>query len=74
MFGIPYTEAVDMWSLGVVMGYIALGCSLFPGYCNYNTVSLKFTAPFWHYYFLKQHIWGAYPDVMLCFVSRYFVW
>ncbi|CAK6965268.1 homeodomain-interacting protein kinase 1-like [Scomber scombrus] len=37
MLGLPYSEAIDMWSLGVVMGYITLGDSLFPGYCDYDT-------------------------------------
>lgn len=44
MLGLPYTEAIDVWSLGVMMGFIVLGESLFMFKCDYNRVSLKFTA------------------------------
>ncbi|KAM8889031.1 homeodomain-interacting protein kinase 2-like isoform 1-T1 [Synchiropus picturatus] len=31
IFGLPCSEAIDMWSLGCVMARMILGCELFPG-------------------------------------------
>ncbi|CAK6970406.1 homeodomain-interacting protein kinase 1-like [Scomber scombrus] len=42
MLGLPFSEAIDMWSLGVAMGYIALGESLFPGFFDYDTTRAEF--------------------------------
>ncbi|KAL7396582.1 hypothetical protein ABVT39_008200 [Epinephelus coioides] len=33
--GLPFSESIDMWSLGVVMARILLGRSIFPGYIGY---------------------------------------
>ncbi|XP_042368583.1 homeodomain-interacting protein kinase 2-like [Plectropomus leopardus] len=38
LLGLPFSEAIDMWSVGVVMGYILLGDSLFPGLSDYDTM------------------------------------
>lgn len=31
MFGIPYTPAIDMWSLGCIIAELYIGYPLFPG-------------------------------------------
>ena len=31
MLGIPYTTAIDMWSLGCIMAELYIGYPLFPG-------------------------------------------
>lgn len=37
--GLPFSEAIDMWSLGIVMANILVGDTLFPGCSEYNVVS-----------------------------------
>lgn len=82
MLGLPFSEAIDMWSLGVVMGYIALGESLFPGFFDYDTVSLSLLLSFLHssykiyfyiiLYCMKQNIWvlAASLTVVKSFAPR----
>ncbi|KAL7388433.1 hypothetical protein ABVT39_013816 [Epinephelus coioides] len=36
--GLPFSEAIDMWSVGVVMAYILLAVTLFPGSSEYDTL------------------------------------
>ncbi|XP_044042976.1 homeodomain-interacting protein kinase 2-like isoform X2 [Siniperca chuatsi] len=36
MLGLTFTEAIDMWSLGIVMGFMMLGALIFPWFCDYN--------------------------------------
>ncbi|KAI3366989.1 hypothetical protein L3Q82_009623, partial [Scortum barcoo] len=36
MLGLPFNEAIDMWSLGSVMGYMMFGALIFPWFCDYN--------------------------------------
>ncbi|KAL7388791.1 hypothetical protein ABVT39_020739 [Epinephelus coioides] len=36
--GLPFSEAIDMWTVGVVMAYILLAVTLFPGSSEYDTL------------------------------------
>ncbi|XP_043921534.1 homeodomain-interacting protein kinase 2-like [Protopterus annectens] len=36
MLGLPYWEAVDMWSLGCIAAEIFMGCQLYPGTSEYE--------------------------------------
>ncbi|TNN63742.1 Homeodomain-interacting protein kinase 1 [Liparis tanakae] len=36
LVGLPYTEAMDMWSLGCVAASLYLGCLLYPGSTEYD--------------------------------------
>ena len=36
ILGIPYTSAIDMWSLGCIAAEFFLGIPIFPGSCEYN--------------------------------------
>ncbi|XP_044199465.1 homeodomain-interacting protein kinase 1-like isoform X1 [Thunnus albacares] len=36
MLGLPFTEAIDMWSLGVVMGQMMFGSLIFPWHSEYG--------------------------------------
>lgn len=36
MMGIPYTIAIDMWSLGCIAAELFLGLPIFPGYDEIN--------------------------------------
>ncbi|XP_050928044.1 homeodomain-interacting protein kinase 2 [Lates calcarifer] len=36
MLGLPFTEAIDMWSLGAVMGLMMFGNLIFPWFFDYN--------------------------------------
>ncbi|XP_040911065.1 homeodomain-interacting protein kinase 1-like [Toxotes jaculatrix] len=38
ILGLPFSESIDMWSLGVVMGHMTLGHALFPGDDEYHTL------------------------------------
>ncbi|XP_051265093.1 homeodomain-interacting protein kinase 2-like [Dicentrarchus labrax] len=38
ILGLPISEAIDMWSLGVVMAFLVLGNALFPGETEYDTI------------------------------------
>ncbi|KAF2766433.1 serine/threonine protein kinase [Teratosphaeria nubilosa] len=39
LMGLPYTAAIDMWSLGCIVVELFLGLPLFPGSSEYNQVS-----------------------------------
>ena len=53
ILGIPYTQAIDIWSIGLVAIELFLGRPLLPGYSEYDQL-LKIT-----------RIFGKIPDVML---------
>nr|XP_046235188.1 homeodomain-interacting protein kinase 2-like [Scatophagus argus] len=36
MLGLPFNEAIDMWSLGAVLGFMMFGELIFPWFCEYN--------------------------------------
>lgn len=36
ILGLPYTESIDMWSLGCIVGELFLGLPMFPGSSEYN--------------------------------------
>ncbi|KAG8001366.1 Homeodomain-interacting protein kinase 2 [Nibea albiflora] len=36
--GFPLTEAVDMWGVGCIMGFLYFGTELFPRDCSYNLI------------------------------------
>ncbi|KAL7388194.1 hypothetical protein ABVT39_008661 [Epinephelus coioides] len=38
LLGLPFSEAIDMWSVGVVMAYILLAVTPFPGSSEYDTL------------------------------------
>lgn len=40
ILGIPYTTAIDMWSLGCVVAELFLGRVLYRGSCEYHMVSV----------------------------------
>ena len=40
MLGLPYTCMVDMWSLGCLAAELLIGAPLYPGYTEYDMVSL----------------------------------
>jgi serine/threonine protein kinase len=39
LLGLPYTSAIDMWSLGCIAGELFLGLPIFPGASNYDQLS-----------------------------------
>ncbi|ORX59631.1 kinase-like protein [Hesseltinella vesiculosa] len=39
LVGLPYTSAIDMWSLGCITAELFLGLPLFPGSSEYNQIS-----------------------------------
>ncbi|KAI3377522.1 hypothetical protein L3Q82_008435, partial [Scortum barcoo] len=39
IMGLPYSEAVDVWSLGCIMATMVFGFQLFPGRLDYETLS-----------------------------------
>lgn len=39
LLGIPYTAAIDMWSLGCIAVELFLGLPLFPGTSEYNQIT-----------------------------------
>lgn len=39
LIGLPYTSAIDMWSLGCIATELFLGLPLFPGSSEYNQLS-----------------------------------
>lgn len=39
MLGLPFDEAIDMWSLGILMGLMMFGQLIFPWVFEYNQVS-----------------------------------
>ncbi|KAI3360748.1 hypothetical protein L3Q82_012984 [Scortum barcoo] len=41
ILGLPYTAAIDMWSLGCIAAELFLGHLLYPGNCEYDMVSLQ---------------------------------
>ena len=53
ILGIPYTQAIDIWSIGLVAIELFLGGPLLPGYSEYDQLS-KITK-----------IFGKIPDIML---------
>lgn len=38
ILGLPYTESIDMWSLGCIVGELFLGLPMFPGASEYNQI------------------------------------
>ena len=40
ILGLPFNEAIDMWSLGCVMAELFLGWPLYPGSSEYDQVLL----------------------------------
>lgn len=38
ILGLPYTELIDMWSLGCIVGELFLGLPMFPGSLEYNQI------------------------------------
>lgn len=36
ILGLPYTESIDMWSVGCIVGELFLGLPMFPGTSEYN--------------------------------------
>ncbi|XP_030592554.1 homeodomain-interacting protein kinase 3-like [Archocentrus centrarchus] len=36
ILGLPFTEAIDVWSLGIIAATLYLGFLLYPGYCEYE--------------------------------------
>lgn len=38
ILGLPYTESIDMWSLGCIVGELFLGLPLFPGASEFNQI------------------------------------
>ncbi|CAE7461046.1 ppk15 [Symbiodinium pilosum] len=38
LLGVPYTSAIDMWSLGCICAELFLGLPVFPGHSEYNQV------------------------------------
>lgn len=38
ILGLPYTESIDMWSLGCIVAELFLGLPLFPGTSEYNQI------------------------------------
>lgn len=38
ILGLPYTESIDMWSVGCIVGELFLGLPLFPGHSEYNQI------------------------------------
>ena len=40
IMGLPYTAAIDMWSLGCIVAELALGLPLFPGTSQFNQLCL----------------------------------
>ncbi|XP_040887771.1 homeodomain-interacting protein kinase 2-like [Toxotes jaculatrix] len=64
ILGLPFSEAIDMWSLGVVMGHMLLGQALFPGKCEYDTLRCI------------VELLGVPPDCLLTagmYTDKYFV-
>jgi serine/threonine protein kinase len=39
LLGLPYSPAIDMWSLGCIAGELFLGLPIFPGASNYDQVA-----------------------------------
>jgi dual specificity protein kinase YAK1 len=39
LLGVPYTSAIDMWSLGCIAVELFLGLPLFPGTSEYNQIT-----------------------------------
>ncbi|XP_030586891.1 homeodomain-interacting protein kinase 2-like [Archocentrus centrarchus] len=36
ILGLPFTEAIDVWSLGIITATLYVGFLLYPGYCEYE--------------------------------------
>ncbi|XP_030600143.1 homeodomain-interacting protein kinase 3-like [Archocentrus centrarchus] len=39
ILGLPFTEAIDVWSLGNIAAYLYLGSLLYPGYTEYDMMN-----------------------------------
>ena len=39
MLGLPYSTAIDMWSVGCIAVELFLGLPLFPGSSEYNQIT-----------------------------------
>uniref|UniRef100_A0A3B5BAQ5 Protein kinase domain-containing protein n=1 Tax=Stegastes partitus TaxID=144197 RepID=A0A3B5BAQ5_9TELE len=38
LLGVPFNESIDMWSLGLTMAELAMGCELYPGDTEYDVL------------------------------------
>ncbi|XP_029363958.1 homeodomain-interacting protein kinase 1-like [Echeneis naucrates] len=43
ILGLPFTEAIDMWSLGCIAAALYIGTLLYPGNSSYDVIVLKLT-------------------------------
>ena len=50
ILGLPFCEAIDMWSLGCVIAELFLGWPLYPGALEYDQVKI---------YFISSHCLAA---------------
>lgn len=41
LLGVPYTSAIDMWSLGCICAELFLGLPVFPGHSEYDQAQLR---------------------------------
>ena len=48
ILGLPFSEAIDMWSLGCVIAELFLGWPLYPGSSEYDQVSFESYINFFH--------------------------
>ena len=38
ILGVPFSEKIDIWSLGCVIAELFLGCPIYPGGCEFDQV------------------------------------
>lgn len=58
ILGLPFCEAIDMWSLGCVIAELFLGWPLYPGALEYDQVS-NHSSLFSCHWLLTNHFWGG---------------
>lgn len=60
LLGLPFTEAIDMWSLGCIAAILYLGTLLYPGRSEYDMVRISFLC----HLMIYLHIYSEYiPSV-----------